>query len=138
LRADREARSAANRKQSREARETKREARKEKAMQIRSFDSAEISNSLSVRIYTPSAPSHGAAKQWVRNINVWVVVHAGPIGNINSRSILRRYSVATEVDSRYAGPRSACGQALARAERVAAQVRDSIAAQSAILQMYAA
>ena len=107
------------------------------SMQIRTFANP---NEIETRIYTPSAPAHGAARQWVRNINVWVlVVRSGAgIGNINSTAIIRRYQVAREVDSRYGGMRSACGQAMARAAEIRDQVDAAIAAQAAIEQMYAA
>lgn len=75
-------------------------------------------------IYTPCAPSHGKARAWVHNINVWVLVVAAgaAVRNIRSPGILERHAVATEVDSRYCGPRSAYGQALARAKTLAAEL----------------
>jgi hypothetical protein len=79
-----------------------------------------------VEVYTPSAPAHGNAKQWVRNRNVWVVVHENGFGCINSPSIIERHCIATEVDSRYTGGRSAYGQALQRANKLARKLKIKI------------
>ena len=75
-------------------------------------------------IYTPSAPSHGRARGYVRNRNVWVLIIDSTLGalkNIRSRCILKKIRIATEVDSRYNGPNSAYGQAIARAESIVAK-----------------
>jgi hypothetical protein len=77
---------------------------------------------LTVRLYCPHAPASGRAQAWVRNRNVHVLVVAGStgsIGSIRSRNIVGQYTVATRVDSRYDGPRSAYGQAIAEAEVLA-------------------
>lgn len=71
------------------------------------------------KIYTPSAPSHGHARKYVRNVNVWVV---GLMENnpnfkiITSPTIKEKYMIEREVDSRYDGSKSRYGKALARAE----------------------
>ena len=69
-------------------------------------------------IYTPYAPSHGAAKNYVRNVNIWVIIvrNQCDIGNITSRTIVHKKLFAREVDSRYSGPRSRCGQAMQAAK----------------------
>lgn len=91
---------------------------------------------LAVQLYIPSAPSRGAAAAWVRNVNVWVIVvdkeaqarrGRTDIRNINSPEIVERHNFGTEVDSRYDGPRSKYGQALARAEAFLARRREELA-----------
>lgn len=75
-------------------------------------------------IYTPAAPAKGRARQWVRNRNVWVLIvdfTLGSLNNIRSRCILKKIHVASAVDSRYNGPNSAYGQAIARAEAIVAE-----------------
>lgn len=90
---------------------------------------------LTVEIYTPSAPSHGNARAYVRNRNVWVLVidkdklaarGQTEVRNINSPAIVERHNIATEVDSRYWGPRSRYGQAMAKAEELVYSLRDSL------------
>lgn len=80
-------------------------------------------------IYTPSAPNHGKARGYVRNRNVWVLIVDSSLGivkNIRSRCILKKIRVATEVDSRYNGPKSAYGQAIERAEAIVAEYENDI------------
>lgn len=92
---------------------------------------------LTTCIYTPSAPSHGKARNYVRNRNVWVLVvdesvlearGQDYIRNINSPAIVERYNIATEVDSRYWGPKSRYGQAIARAEALEQEIRQRLTA----------
>lgn len=78
---------------------------------------------LAVIIYTPSAPSHGRARGWVRNVNIHVLVVDADrwtgTSTIRSPAIAEQHTVAWGVDSRYTGPRSTCGQALAAASELA-------------------
>ena len=78
-----------------------------------------------VKVYTPCAPAHGAARKWVRNRNVWVIVFQAENGfaNINSRSIVEKICIARGVDSRYEGEKSAYGQAIRKAEELAERMK---------------
>jgi hypothetical protein len=70
-------------------------------------------------LYTPCAPSHGKAKRWVFNRNVWVLIVPKGMNSptcIRDRRIIDKILIAKEVDSRYKGMRSKYGQAIARAE----------------------
>ena len=54
------------------------------------------------QIYTPSAPSHGKAKKWVHNKNVWVVgLNDNDVNfkNIRSPQIKEKYLIEKEADS---------------------------------------
>lgn len=69
-------------------------------------------------LYIPSAPSHGAAKGWVRNVNVWVLRLPDGVTRptcIRDPRIISKRLFASEVDSRYDGPKSRYGQALIEA-----------------------
>lgn len=74
-------------------------------------------------IYTPSAPAHGIAKKYCRNRNVWVLEMPDGVSRptcIRDPRITRRIRIATEVDSRYSGPRSAFGRAMNEANNILA------------------
>lgn len=83
-----------------------------------------------VQIYTPSARAHGEARKWVRNRNVHVLVVTAdgyPVRSIRSAAIVADYTIATEVDARYDGPRSAYGRAVRRADRLAGRLERGLA-----------
>jgi hypothetical protein len=76
-----------------------------------------------IELYTPSAPAQGAARAWVRNRDVWIVVRRpGRMHNIRSPLIVDRHYCG-RADSRYTGERSAYGQAIARALEMMAELQ---------------
>lgn len=84
-------------------------------------------------IYTPSVRVHGAARSFVRAVDVYVIGiddAIGTFGNIRSRCIVARHQIARSVDSRYHGPRSAYGQAMAEARALLADLTAAAAVQA--------
>ena len=66
-------------------------------------------------IYTPSARS--STSHHVRNVDVWAVLAPSDWhGTIRSPLIAAKHQFASRVDSRYRGPRSAYGRAMASAQ----------------------
>ena len=67
-------------------------------------------------IHTPSARAKGAARQWVQNRDVWVLLVDGPepVATLHDRRIQRREYFG-RADARYSGARSYYGQCLAAA-----------------------
>ena len=89
-------------------------------------------------LYTPCAPARGAAKRWVLNRDVWVLVvpRDRAFHNITSRRIKQKFLVATGADSRYCGTGSRYGRALNAAHAMLPALEEALEAQRAIHQMY--
>ncbi len=88
------------------------------------------------RPHNPCAPSHGKARQYVRNKNVWIVLvpkGAPPVTTLKNKHILDSWLVAREVDSRYSGPRSAYGRANKRQDELLALLRSPRVQLAAVL-----
>lgn len=71
-------------------------------------------------IYTPTAQAKGAARQWVRNVDIWVLLYNDGRDyptNIRSPYIQQRHYLG-RADSRYTGPKSFYSQLMNKAKEI--------------------
>lgn len=78
-----------------------------------------------VIVYTPSAPSFGGCKAHNKNVRLLAKPPGTSFSSVRSRKVAA-HLIATCVDSRYDGPRSAYGRALARAEELRLSLSDPL------------